>query len=45
VLLDMLLQAPNWKTKTLGMQCLFEGMAVASSIRSRAPPPTRYCTT
>ncbi len=28
VLLDMLLQAPNWKTKTLGMQCLFEGMAV-----------------
>ncbi len=28
VLLDMLLKAPNWKTKTLGMQCLFEGMAV-----------------
>jgi P-aminobenzoate N-oxygenase AurF len=28
VLLDMLLQAPTWKTKTLGMQCLFEGMAV-----------------
>jgi hypothetical protein len=28
VLLDMLLQAPNWKTKTLGMQTLFEGMAV-----------------
>jgi hypothetical protein len=28
VLLDRLLQAPTWKTKTLGMQCLFEGMAV-----------------
>jgi hypothetical protein len=28
VLLDMLLQAPTWKTKTLGMQTLFEGMAV-----------------
>src|SRR6185436_18753306 len=28
VLLDTLLQAPTWKTKTLGMQCLFEGMAV-----------------
>jgi hypothetical protein len=28
VLLDMLLQAPSWKTKTLGMQTLFEGMAV-----------------
>ncbi|MGH7789961.1 MAG: ferritin-like domain-containing protein [Candidatus Binatia bacterium] len=28
VLLDMLLAAPTWKTKTLGMQCLFEGMAV-----------------
>ena len=28
VLLDMLLEAPTWKTKTLGMQCLFEGVAV-----------------
>ena len=28
VLLDMLLEAPTWKMKTLGMQCLFEGMAV-----------------
>lgn len=28
VLLDMLLQAPTWKLKTLGMQTLFEGMAV-----------------
>lgn len=28
VLLDMLLEAPTWKTKTLGMQTLFEGMAV-----------------
>ena len=28
VLLDLLLAAPTWKTKTLGMQCLFEGMAV-----------------
>jgi hypothetical protein len=28
VLLDKLLTAPTWKTKTLGMQCLFEGMAV-----------------
>jgi hypothetical protein len=28
ILLDMLLQAPTWKTKTLGMQTLFEGMAV-----------------
>jgi hypothetical protein len=28
VLLDTLLEAPTWKTKTLGMQCLFEGMAV-----------------
>jgi len=28
VLLDKLLEAPTWKTKTLGMQCLFEGMAV-----------------
>lgn len=28
VLLDRLLEAPTWKTKTLGMQCLFEGMAV-----------------
>jgi Ribonucleotide reductase, beta subunit len=28
VLLDMLLAAPTWKVKTLGMQCLFEGMAV-----------------
>ena len=28
VLLDRLLAAPTWKTKTLGMQCLFEGMAV-----------------
>src|SRR5206468_9534308 len=27
-LLDTLLEAPTWKTKTLGMQCLFEGMAV-----------------
>ena len=28
VLLDKLLEAPTWKTKTLGMQTLFEGMAV-----------------
>ncbi len=28
VLLDKLLAAPTWQTKTLGMQCLFEGMAV-----------------
>jgi hypothetical protein len=28
VLLDKLLQAPTYKMKTLGMQCLFEGMAV-----------------
>lgn len=28
VLLDELLQAPTWKTKTLGMQTLFEGVAV-----------------
>src|SRR5262245_40162054 len=28
VLLDRLLEAPTWKMKTLGMQCLFEGMAV-----------------
>jgi len=28
VLLDKLLSAPTWKMKTLGMQCLFEGMAV-----------------
>jgi hypothetical protein len=28
VLLDRLLEAPTWKLKTLGMQCLFEGMAV-----------------
>lgn len=28
VLLDKLLQAPTWKTKTLGMQTLFEGVAV-----------------
>ncbi len=28
-LLDQLLTAPTWKTKTLGMQTLFEGMAVA----------------
>jgi hypothetical protein len=28
VLLDMLLEAPTWKLKTLGMQTLFEGMAV-----------------
>jgi len=28
VLLDTLLEAPTWKMKTLGMQCLFEGMAV-----------------
>lgn len=28
VLLDLLLQAPTWKLKTLGMQTLFEGMAV-----------------
>jgi hypothetical protein len=28
VLLDMLLEAPTWKMKTLGMQTLFEGMAV-----------------
>jgi hypothetical protein len=28
LLLDKLLAAPTWKTKTLGMQCLFEGVAV-----------------
>ena len=28
VLLDTLLEVPGWKMKTLGMQCLFEGMAV-----------------
>lgn len=28
VLLDKLLEAPTWQTKTLGMQTLFEGMAV-----------------
>ena len=28
VLLDRLLTAPTWKMKTLGMQCLFEGVAV-----------------
>ena len=28
VLLDKLLEAETWKMKTLGMQCLFEGMAV-----------------
>jgi hypothetical protein len=28
VLLDKLLEAPTWKLKTLGMQTLFEGMAV-----------------
>src|SRR4030095_17006281 len=28
VLLDKLLEAPGWRMKTLGMQCLFEGMAV-----------------
>ena len=28
ILLDMLLAAPTWKMKTLGMQTLFEGMAV-----------------
>jgi hypothetical protein len=28
VLLDTLLEAPTWQTKTLGMQTLFEGMAV-----------------
>ncbi len=28
VLLDMLLEAPTWKLKVLGMQTLFEGMAV-----------------
>ena len=28
VLLDKLLEAPSWQTKTLGMQTLFEGMAV-----------------
>jgi hypothetical protein len=28
MLLDMLLEAPTWKLKTLGMQTLFEGMAV-----------------
>lgn len=27
-LLDKLLEAPTWKLKTLGMQCLFEGVAV-----------------
>jgi hypothetical protein len=27
-LLDKLLEAPTWKMKTLGMQCLFEGVAV-----------------
>lgn len=29
VLLDRLLEAEGWKMKTLGMQCLFEGMAVS----------------
>ncbi len=29
VLLDKLLEAPTWKLKTLGMQTLFEGMAVS----------------
>ena len=33
ILLDMLLEAPTWKTKTLGMQTLFEGMAVNCSDR------------
>ncbi|HVM95687.1 MAG TPA: ferritin-like domain-containing protein [Candidatus Acidoferrales bacterium] len=28
ILLDKLLEAPTWKLKTLGMQTLFEGMAV-----------------
>jgi hypothetical protein len=28
ILLDKLLAAPTWKLKTLGMQCLFEGVAV-----------------
>jgi hypothetical protein len=28
ILLDTLLEAPTWKLKTLGMQTLFEGMAV-----------------
>ena len=28
ILFDMLLQAPTWKLKTLGMQTLFEGMVV-----------------
>lgn len=28
ILLEKLLAAPTWKTKTLGMQCLFEGIAV-----------------
>jgi len=28
ILLDLLLEAPTWKMKTLGMQTLFEGMAV-----------------
>ena len=28
MLLDILLEAPTWKLKTLGMQTLFEGMAV-----------------
>src|SRR5260221_6972075 len=28
ILLDLLLEAPTWKLKTLGMQTLFEGMAV-----------------
>jgi hypothetical protein len=28
VLLDKLLEAETWRMKTLGMQCLFEGMAV-----------------
>jgi len=28
ILLDTLLEAPTWKMKTLGMQTLFEGMAV-----------------
>ncbi len=28
ILLDKLLAAPTWKLKTLGMQCLFEGIAV-----------------
>jgi hypothetical protein len=41
VLLDKLLAAPTWKTKTLGMQTLFEGMAVGimDMLRRECPNP------